>query len=97
MPEWADFAAMRQGQRLIASAGPLMGLSLLTGSLVGGYVFYKASKVVQRTGRLAMPGDISTTSIRTEYRATCSSSAGSSPLPSSRSSAGGARCWSSRL
>jgi hypothetical protein len=59
VPEWADFAAMRQGQRLIASYGPLMGLSLLTGSLVGGYVFYKAAKVTQWTGRLGMPGDIS--------------------------------------
>jgi hypothetical protein len=59
VPAWVDFAAMRKGQRLIASYGPLMGLSLLTGSLVGGYVFYKAAKVTQWTGRLAMPGDIS--------------------------------------
>jgi hypothetical protein len=59
VPGWANFDEMRSGQRLIASHGPLMGLSLLTGSLVGGYVFYKASKVTQWTGRLAMPGDIS--------------------------------------
>ena len=59
VPSWASFEDMRTGQRLIASHGPLMGLSLLTGSLVGGYVFYKAAKVTQWTGRLAMPGDIS--------------------------------------
>ena len=33
--------------------------SLLTGSLVGGYVFVKAAKVTALTGRLGMPGDIS--------------------------------------
>jgi hypothetical protein len=59
VPAWANFEDMRLGQRLIASHGPLMGLSLLTGSLVGGYVFYNAAKVTQWTGRLAMPGDIS--------------------------------------
>lgn len=59
VPDWVDFDKMKQGQRLIAAYGPLMGLSLLTGSLVGGYVFYKAAKVTQFTGRLAMPGDIS--------------------------------------
>ncbi len=59
VPDWVDFDQMRAGQRMIAAYGPLMGLSLLTGSLVGGYVFYKAAKVTQFTGRLAMPGDIS--------------------------------------
>jgi hypothetical protein len=59
VPDWADFSGMRKGQRLIAAYGGLMGLSLLTGSLVGGYVFFKAAKVTQFTGRLAMPGDIS--------------------------------------
>lgn len=59
VPDWVDFDKMRAGQRIIAAYGPLMGLSLLTGSLVGGYVFYKAAKVTQFTGRLAMPGDIS--------------------------------------
>ncbi len=59
VPDWVDFNKMRAGQRIIAAYGPLMGLSLLTGSLVGGYVFYKAAKVTQFTGRLAMPGDIS--------------------------------------
>lgn len=59
VPPWVDFERMRQGQRLIASAVPFMGLSLLTGSLVGGYVFVKAAKVTALTGRLAMPGDIS--------------------------------------
>jgi len=59
VPDWVDFDKMRKGQRIIAAYGPLMGLSLLTGSLVGGYVFYKAAKVTQFTGRLAMPGDIS--------------------------------------
>jgi hypothetical protein len=59
VPDWVDFSAMRQGQRLIAAYGGLMGLSLLTGSLVAGHVFFKAAKVTQFTGRLAMPGDIS--------------------------------------
>ena len=35
VPDWADFKAMERGQRLIAVYGPYMGLSLLTGSLVG--------------------------------------------------------------
>lgn len=59
VPRWADFPRMVRGQRLIASAVGMMGLSLLTGSLVGGYVFVKAAKVTALTGRLAMPGDIS--------------------------------------
>ena len=59
VPEWVDFDAMRRGQRLIAVTGPLMGLSLLSGSLVGGYIFYKAAMVTAFTGRLGMPGDIS--------------------------------------
>ncbi len=59
VPAWADFDQMVAGQRLIASCAALMGLSLLTGSLVGGYVFVKAAKVTAMTGRLAMPGDIS--------------------------------------
>ena len=33
--------------------------TLLAGSLVGGYVFYKAAMVTAFTGRLGMPGDIS--------------------------------------
>ncbi len=59
VPEWADFDQMRSGQRLIASYGPFVGLSLLTGSLVGGYVFKKMSMVTALTGRLGVPGDIS--------------------------------------
>lgn len=59
VPDWADFAKMRRGQRLIAAFGPFMGLSLLTGSLVGGYMFKKMAMVTALTGRLGMPGDIS--------------------------------------
>ena len=59
IPDWVDFEAMRAGQRLIASAGPLMGISLLTGSLVGGSIYHKAAMVTALTGRLGMPGDIS--------------------------------------
>lgn len=59
VPPWANFRRMRVGQRLIAAYGPFMGLSLLTGSLVGGYMFKKMAMVTALTGRLGMPGDIS--------------------------------------
>lgn len=59
VPEWADFERMRPGQRLIAAYAPFAGLSLLTGSLVGGYMFKKMAMVTAFTGRLGMPGDIS--------------------------------------
>ncbi|MCA9641994.1 MAG: DUF2236 domain-containing protein [Polyangiaceae bacterium] len=59
VPAWANFRRMRAGQRLIAAYGPFMGLSLLTGSLVGGYMFKKMAMVTALTGRLGMPGDIS--------------------------------------
>jgi len=58
IPDWADFNRMRKGQRLIASYGPLVGLSLLTASLVAGAMFTKAAKVIASTGRLSMPGNI---------------------------------------
>jgi len=53
LPAWADFSAMRSGQRLIASFAPFLGISLFSGSLVGGGMFYKAAKVVQMTGMLS--------------------------------------------
>ncbi|MBX3184266.1 MAG: DUF2236 domain-containing protein [Polyangiaceae bacterium] len=59
VPAWADFRRMERGQRLLAIHGPFMGLSLLTGSLVGGYMFKKMAMVTAITGRLGMPGDIS--------------------------------------
>ncbi len=59
VPAWANFRRMERGQRLIAAYGPFMGLSLLTGSLVGGYMFKKMAMVTALTGRLGMPGDIS--------------------------------------
>ncbi len=53
VPDWADFDAMVPGQRLIATYGPFMGLSLLSGSLVGGAVFQKMALVTAMTGMLS--------------------------------------------
>jgi hypothetical protein len=53
VPTWADFDAMLAGQRLIATYGPFMGLSLLSGSLVGGAVFQKMALVTAMTGMLS--------------------------------------------
>jgi hypothetical protein len=50
VPAWADFAAMKQGQRMIASYAPFMAASLFSGSLVGGAMFYKAALVTSMTG-----------------------------------------------
>jgi len=50
VPTWADFAAMAQGQRMIASYAPFMAASLFSGSLVGGAMFYKAALVTSMTG-----------------------------------------------
>ncbi len=52
-PPWADFDAMVPGQRLIATYGPFMGVSLLSGSLVGGAVFQKMALVTAMTGMLS--------------------------------------------
>lgn len=53
VPDWADFAAMEKGQRLIASYAPFMGISLFAGSLVGGAVFQKMALVTAMTGMLS--------------------------------------------
>lgn len=53
VPEWASFAAMRKGQRLIASYAPFMGISLFAGSLVGGAMFQKMAMVTAMTGMLS--------------------------------------------
>ncbi len=53
VPEWADFDGMVPGQRLIATYGPFVGLSLLSGSLVGGAVFQKMALVTAMTGMLS--------------------------------------------
>lgn len=53
VPDWADFSAMEQGQRLIASYAPFMGISLFAGSLVGGAVFRKMAMVTAMTGMLS--------------------------------------------
>jgi hypothetical protein len=53
VPAWADFRAMEKGQRLIASYAPFMGVSLFTGSLVGGSVFQKMTMVTAMTGMLS--------------------------------------------
>jgi len=53
VPAWADFKAMEKGQRLIASYAPFMGVSLFTGSLVGGSVFQKMTMVTAMTGMLS--------------------------------------------
>lgn len=53
LPSWVDFDAMAPGQRLIAAYGPFMGLSLLSGSLVGGAVFQKMAMVTAMTGMLS--------------------------------------------
>lgn len=52
-PPWADFAAMERGQRLIASYAPWMGMSLFTGSLVGGSMFRKMAMTTAMTGMLS--------------------------------------------
>lgn len=52
VPEWADFGAMKRGQRLVAIFGPFMGISLFTGSLVGGAMFERAAAVTASTGQL---------------------------------------------
>jgi len=53
VPAWADFKAMKKGQRLIASYAPFMGISLFAGSLVGGSVFQKMAMVTAMTGMLS--------------------------------------------
>jgi hypothetical protein len=53
VPAWADFAAMKKGQRLLASYVPFMAASLFSGSLVGGAMFYKAAIVTSMTGMLS--------------------------------------------
>jgi hypothetical protein len=50
VPAWADFSAMEKGQRLIASYAPWMGISLFSGSLVGGAMFIKMARVTAMTG-----------------------------------------------
>jgi len=53
VPDWADFAAMEKGQRILASYAPFMGISLFAGSLVGGAVFQKMAMVTAMTGMLS--------------------------------------------
>lgn len=53
VPAWADFRAMKKGQRLIAIYAPFMGISLFAGSLVGGSVFQKMAMVTAMTGMLS--------------------------------------------
>lgn len=52
-PPWVDFRAMEKGQRMIASYGPWMGMSLFSGSLVGGSMFQKMALTTAMTGMLA--------------------------------------------
>jgi hypothetical protein len=53
VPAWADFRRMREGQRVIAAFPMHMGLSLFSGSLVGGAVFQKMALVTAMTGMLS--------------------------------------------
>lgn len=53
IPEWADFEAMRTGQRMLAAFPVNMGIALFTGSLVGGAVFVKMALVTSMTGMLS--------------------------------------------
>lgn len=53
VPNWADFSAMEKGQRLIASYAPWMGMSLFSGSLVGGSMFLKMALTTAMTGMLS--------------------------------------------
>lgn len=53
IPAWADFSAMEKGQRLIASYAPWMGMSLFSGSLVGGSMFRKMALTTAMTGMLS--------------------------------------------
>lgn len=53
VPDWADFSAMEKGQRLIASYAPWMGMSLFSGSLVGGSMFQKMALTTAMTGMLS--------------------------------------------
>lgn len=52
VPTWADRAAIERGQRLQAVHLPFMGLSLLSGSLVGGAVYSTAAAVTALAGNL---------------------------------------------
>lgn len=50
VPAWADFDAMRDGQRMIGAFPAHMGIALLSGSLVGGAVFTKMALITAMTG-----------------------------------------------
>ncbi len=52
VPRWADFEAMEPGRRMGFKYAPLVGLSLLAGSLVEGYALGRTAAVLMATGRL---------------------------------------------
>ena len=52
VPKWADFAAMEPGRRIGFKYAPLVGVSLMAGSLVEGYALGNAAEVLASTGRL---------------------------------------------
>jgi len=52
VPRWADFAAMEPGRRIGFKYAPVVGVSLMAGSLVEGYALGNAAEVLASTGRL---------------------------------------------
>ena len=54
VPDWADFDAMEEGMRLMATSGPLLGLSILGGGVAGSAFHVRAEPVFTQTGRFVV-------------------------------------------
>jgi hypothetical protein len=58
VPEWADFEAMEPGMRLMATSGPILGLSILGGGVAGSAFHVRAEPVFTHTGRFVVQGGV---------------------------------------
>ena len=58
VPDWADFEAMQEGMRLMATGGPILGLSILGGGVAGSAFHVRAEPVFTHTGRFVVEGGV---------------------------------------
>ena len=58
VPDWADFEAMEEGMRLMATGGPILGLSILGGGVAGSAFHVRAEPVFTHTGRFVVEGGV---------------------------------------
>lgn len=58
VPDWADLDAMQEGMRLMATSGPILGLSILGGGVAGSAFHVRAEPVFLHTGRFVVEGGV---------------------------------------